>query len=137
MYVEAASTLEWLEGNITDDPQFVGSADLHLTAGSPCVDAGRSEPSDNDECFPPSLGSDRNDMGAYGGSGACCWVSEISDADGDGYLNHCFGGDDCDDANGAINPGAEEVCADGVDNNCNGQVDEQTTSPCCFLGSLV
>jgi hypothetical protein len=30
---------------------------------------------------------------------------------------------ECDDADGAIHPAAEEVC-DGVDNNCNGEIDE-------------
>jgi len=39
-----------------------------------------------------------------------------------------IGGGDCNDANAAINPAAMEVC-DGVDNNCNGSIDEgvQTT----------
>ncbi|MDP8257437.1 MAG: C25 family cysteine peptidase [Candidatus Alcyoniella australis] len=32
--------------------------------------------------------------------------------------------DDCDDGDAAINPDADEVCDDGVDNNCNGEIDE-------------
>ncbi|MBN2798482.1 MAG: putative metal-binding motif-containing protein [Deltaproteobacteria bacterium] len=32
-------------------------------------------------------------------------------------------GGDCDEGEGAVNPGADEVC-DGVDNNCDGAVDE-------------
>ncbi len=41
------------------------------------------------------------------------------DADGDGYNAST----DCNDANPAINPSAVEAC-DGIDNNCDGQVDE-------------
>lgn len=41
------------------------------------------------------------------------------DNDGDGYT----GADDCDDNDSSINPNAREVC-DGVDNNCDGQIDE-------------
>jgi len=35
----------------------------------------------------------------------------------------CEDGDDCDDTNAAVNPSAEEVC-DGVDNDCNNEIDE-------------
>lgn len=35
---------------------------------------------------------------------------------------------DCDDTNAAINPAADEVC-DGLDNNCDGQVDLGATDP--------
>ncbi len=41
------------------------------------------------------------------------------DADGDGYP----AGIDCDDTNASVYPGAPELC-DGVDNNCDGQVDD-------------
>ncbi len=40
--------------------------------------------------------------------------SDTDDADGDGYRSFV----DCDDADPAVNPGADEVCGDGVDNDC-------------------
>lgn len=42
------------------------------------------------------------------------------DDDGDGFTDNQG---DCNDTDPAINPDAQEVC-DGLDNNCNGQVDE-------------
>jgi hypothetical protein len=46
------------------------------------------------------------------------------DNDGDGYTENQG---DCNDSNAAIRPGATEVCGDGIDNNCNGSVDEGCT----------
>ena len=46
------------------------------------------------------------------------------DADGDGYTED---DGDCDDADASISPAATETC-DGVDNNCDGTVDEDSAS---------
>jgi hypothetical protein len=56
-----------------------------------------------------------------GSSGNSC-----TDHDGDGYGHGCSLGSDCNDNNRYIHPGAPEVC-DGLDNNCNGLIDEQET----------
>jgi hypothetical protein len=49
-------------------------------------------------------------------------VTECVDADGDTYGPGCPAGEDCDDANGDVNPGETEngttLCGDGVDNDC-------------------
>lgn len=47
----------------------------------------------------------------------------VVDEDGDGFN----AGEDCDDSDAAIHPGATEIC-DGVDNDCNAQIDEGVLS---------
>ncbi|MFH1740369.1 MAG: DUF1565 domain-containing protein [bacterium] len=63
-------------GNINADPLFVDSdnGDYHLQNSSPCIDAGDPDPSYNDASLPPGLGTERCDMGAYGGPGNSGWA---------------------------------------------------------------
>lgn len=59
----------------------------------------------------------------------------VPDADGDGYTAEgaCTGSmDDCDDNNPDVHPGAEEVCGNGIDDNCDGNIDEGCCTGCCF-----
>ena len=63
-------------GNIDADPLFVQpwdgeTMDLHLQPGSPCIDTGNPDALFNDACLPPGLGTERCDMGAYGGQLNC------------------------------------------------------------------
>lgn len=54
-------------------------------------------------------------------------VCDSTDADGDGYYSVDSGGNDCDDTNPRINPGAFEECdsdAVGIDENCDGLIDD-------------
>jgi hypothetical protein len=82
------------------------------------VDCDDHDPCTNDVCDPST--------------GACAHPHVTPDADGDGSYaplpGHVAGdpgscGTDCDDANASVHPGAIEVC-DGVDNDCNGVVDD-------------
>ncbi len=57
----------------------------------------------------------------------------LVDADGDGWVeaeNECVPGGDCDDNDATVFPGAEEICGDGIDNNCDGAIDEGCLTPC-------
>ena len=60
---------------------------------------------------------------AYDGIDQDCSGSDRDDLDGDGSAFDV----DCDDDDASVHPGAEEL-ADGLDNDCNGEIDEGTVN---------
>lgn len=121
--------------------QFVDPAngDFHLQAGAPGIDAGEGSFYSAINLSHDFVGNVRiqgaaADLGVYefatgdsDGDGVldvndnCPFVANSAqiDADGDGFGESC----DCDDNDALVNPNATEVC-DGIDNNCNLEIDE-------------
>jgi hypothetical protein len=54
-------------------------------------------------------------------------TSSCQDADGDGFedaacnADAAAGGGDCNDADAGVNPGAADICGDGIDQDCSGK----------------
>jgi len=114
----------------------VCSSDLECDTGDACARAecreGTCVPlpaivcNDEDTCTDDSCDSQ---------SGQCTFTPATLDLDGDGHRSPKPGfspgapgacGDDCDDRSASAHPGGVEAC-DGVDNDCNGKVDDGAT----------
>jgi hypothetical protein len=117
-----------------------GSHDAGQDAAEPdCADA--SDCDDGDACngqftcragtcqqvAPPCVNPnpDHCDVQCEPATGACTVSAKDADGDGHGAATCTEAGaqaDDCDDQSAAAHPGLPEIC-DGLDNDCNGQVD--------------
>jgi large repetitive protein len=121
------------------DPAVSPGVDSDGDGSSVCEDCDDTDPAN----FPgnPEVCADGIDQD-------CDGVDATGDADEDGFVDVACGGDDCDDADPYVNPVADwdgdgspgcddcddfdptrfpgnvELCLDGVDNDCDGEVDE-------------
>ena len=66
----------------------------------------------------------------------CDPATSDTDKDGDEYDAFAVGGSDCDDDNKLVNPGAEEICGDWLDNNCDGFPIPGRNQPECPQGQM-
>jgi hypothetical protein len=55
------------------------------------------------------------------------WAEAGADDDADDWLDDACGGEDCNDDDPDVHPGAPEVCHDGVDQDCDGTIDETSS----------
>jgi hypothetical protein len=85
--------------------------------GIPCVDTA--------DCV-AKLGADvcKHDLACDAKTSTCTWTK--LDQDHDGHAAAACGGDDCDDANPKVHPGAPDSC-NGVDDDCDGMIDDGAT----------
>jgi hypothetical protein len=110
------------DNGCTDDYCSVTQGCLHSYNTAAC--------DDGNECTEPDV---------CNGHGVCVpgpnVCPECHDADADGWGNPpstaCPHPElDCDDADPAVHPDAIELCADGIDNNCDGKTDAQDAIEC-------
>jgi len=87
---------------------------LALVTG--CTDGGGDDkPDPGSPCVGVDDSTDGTDQDCDGVDGV--------DADGDGYADAATGGDDCDDSDAAVSPGAADSWYDGIDTDCDGADD--------------
>jgi|GEM_PF-3427468 len=86
-------------------------------AGPDCDDTNKAVNPGAQEVCDDSIDNDCDNQIDEGCGGECV------DNDNDTYGENCDAGPDCDDTDTAVNPGAQEVCDDGKDNDCDQSID--------------
>ncbi len=115
-----------LDGYYTPEDCDDTDKDVHPDALETCngVDDNCNDQVDEGELLDPPLWYADGDGDGYGDPGT--EVGACSPPDG--YVDN---GEDCDDTADDISPAAEEICGDGIDNNCDG-----TGVPCGLTGNI-
>ncbi|MCO4761096.1 MAG: hypothetical protein KC502_06300, partial [Myxococcales bacterium] len=130
-----------LDGYCDSGMTTIGTPAVCLKGGGDCNDLVKAiNPAAQEIC---GNSVDENCDNSLNSNDAASCTTYYYDGDGDGFgvsVSKCLctpeGGfkatkaGDCDDTKTTINPAAKEVCGDGLDNNCNGTVNEVNATNC-------
>lgn len=127
-------------GDADDVVEDCVAPDGYVADASDCDDTnGGANPGAAEICDPDDVDEDCDGLRDDGDDSVdpTTFIGWHTDGDGDGAAGvdatwacdspageWSEAGDDCDDADPSVGPGEDELCEDGIDNNCDGHIDE-------------